>query len=151
MVDGWKRHTHPFSIPEHGSKTGNISDIRTKDEPEGSNRGKENIKKSMYTKENKGKNRGGRKAQFEGINPGEYRRKSKDKNNLLPVVAMPSQENNRKSHILQQFIPSETLFGRIASMQDLYIGRTSTTADRSSSRANLTAASAPSSPATAAN
>jgi hypothetical protein len=58
MVDGWKRHTHPFSIPEHGSKTGNISDIRTKDEPEGSNRGKENIKKSMYTKENKGKNRG---------------------------------------------------------------------------------------------
>jgi hypothetical protein len=36
-------------------------------------------------------------------------------------------------------------------MQDLYIGGTGTTADRSSSRANLAAAAAPSSPATAAN
>jgi hypothetical protein len=36
-------------------------------------------------------------------------------------------------------------------MQDLYIGGTGTAANRSSSRANLTAATAPSSPATAAN
>jgi hypothetical protein len=41
------------------------------------------------------------------------------------------------------------LFGRIASMQDLYIGCAGTAADRASSRANLTAAAASSSPGTA--
>jgi hypothetical protein len=45
-----KRHSHPFSIPEHGSKTGSNSNF------EGVRRGRENIEKgkSMYTKE-KGK------------------------------------------------------------------------------------------------
>lgn len=80
-----KRHSHPFSIPEHGSKTGSNSNF------EGARRGRENIskkRKSMYTKE-KGEKMGrqikkGRGAQVEGISPGEYRRKSKDKNIVAP-------------------------------------------------------------------
>jgi hypothetical protein len=46
-----KRHSHPFSIPEHGSKTGSNSG-NLLDEIEGSPSRKRKIsKKSMYTKE----------------------------------------------------------------------------------------------------
>lgn len=80
-----KRHSHPFSIPEHGSKTGSNSNF------EGVRRGRENIsrkRKSMYTKkkgeENGKTNKKRAGAQVEGISPGEYRRKSKDKNIIAP-------------------------------------------------------------------
>ena len=139
----------PFSIPEHGSKTGSNSNF------EGAGRGRENIeKKNPCTQKKRGKN--GKKtnkrqgAQVEGIGPDEYRRKSQTKISLPHSRYVIAGENKRKSHVHQQSI-SETLFGGIASMQDLYIGCTGTTADRSSSRANLTAASAPSPSAGASN
>lgn len=61
-VGRWKRHSHPFSIPEHGSKTESNSEIRSVST--GSKRAghrKGNIRKSMYTQKMKGGGRGERK------------------------------------------------------------------------------------------
>lgn len=143
-MDGNANRTR-FPYPNKVLRLAPRMSTRTKTQRSGHR--KENIKKSMYTKEKKGK---GGQAQFGGINPGEYRRKSKDKMKSLSGVAMPLQEK-WETHIHQQSIPSETLFCRIATMQNLYIGRAGTTADRSSSRANFTAAAASSSPTTVAN
>jgi hypothetical protein len=123
------------------------SQIRTEDEIEGPSRGKENIKKSMYTKEKKGKMGAERHSLGASI-----RASIAENQNKEIIVAHTRYAVARKSTEIT--CPSAVhslrdLFGRIASMQDLYIGRTGTTANRSSSRANFTAAAASSSPATA--
>lgn len=68
---------------------------------------------------------------------GRVKNQDAKKHSLLPVFAMPC----RKSTEVTCPLPAPS-FGRIASMQDLYIGR-ARTADRTSSRANLATAAAP--------
>jgi len=102
----------------------------------------------MYTKENEGRNKGkealdrgveGERGK-EGISPGQ-------RHSSQPVFAMPwSQKYQRVSHV--HWKEGKASFGRVASMQDLYIGRTGP-ADRTSSRPNLAAAAAASPPGAA--
>ena len=82
---------------------------------------------------------------------------TKKRNSSQPVFAMSwegfaEKQRGDKTHVHGQQTPSlsEALFGRIAAMQDLYIGGTGTTANRPSSRANFATATTPSPPGTAA-
>ena len=87
----------PFSIPEHGSKTGSNSNF------EGARRGRENIeKKNPCTQKKRGKN--GKKtnkrqgAQVEGIGAESTAENLKQKYRC-PIVAMSSQEKINGNHM----------------------------------------------------